>query len=54
MLPSLVGDVAIPKLTFDKSVTWFGEDNSDAIYESTGTIGQVTMSPKTVGAYTKF
>ena len=54
MLPGLVGDVAIPKRTGDNSVTWFGADNSDAISESTGTIGQVTMSPKTVGAYTKF
>mgnify|MGYP003134685989 CR=1 FL=1 len=54
MLPSLVGDVAIPKRTGDNSVTWFGADNSDAIAESTGTIGQVTMSPKTVGAFTKF
>jgi len=54
MLPGLVGDVAIPKRTGDNTVTWFGADNSDAISESTGTIGQVTMSPKTVGAYTKF
>ena len=54
MLPGFVGDVAIPKRTGDNSVTWFGADNSDAISESTGTIGQVTMSPKTVGAYTKF
>ena len=40
--------------TGDKSVTWFGSDNSYAISESTGMIGWVTMSPKTVGAYTKF
>ena len=53
-LPGLQGDVAIPKRTGDNSVTWFGADNSDAISESTGTIGQVTMSPKTVGAFTKF
>ena len=54
MLHGLVGDVAIPKSTGDNSVTWFGADNDEAISESTGTIRQVTMSPKTVGAYTKF
>ena len=53
MLSVLVDDVAIPKDTSDNSVTWFRADNSDAICESTGTIEQVTMSPKTVGAYTK-
>ncbi len=47
-------NVAISKRTGDNSVTWFGADNSDAISESIGTIGQVTMLPKTVGAYTKF
>ena len=31
MLPGLVGDVAIPKLPGNNSVTWFGADNSDAI-----------------------
>ena len=54
MLPGLVGDVAIPKRTGDNSVTWFGADKSDAISESTGTTVLVRMSPKTVGAYTKF
>ena len=39
MLSELVGDVAIPKRTGDNSVTCFGADNPDAIYESTGTIG---------------
>ena len=46
--------MAIPQRTGDNSVTWFGADNSDAITKTTGTIGQVTMSPKTVWAYTKF
>ncbi len=50
----LQGDVAIPKRIGDNYVTWFGADNSDVITESTGRIGQVTMSPKTVGAFTKF
>ncbi len=54
MLPGLVGDLAIPKRTGDNSVRWFVADNSDAITETTGTIGQVTMSHKTVWANTKF
>ena len=29
-------------------------DNLDSVTESTGTIGTVTMSPKTVGALSKF
>ena len=39
ILLAKVGDVAIPKRTGDNSVTWFGADNSDAITETTGTIG---------------
>ena len=33
---------------------WFGADNSDSVTESTGTIGHVSMTPKTVGALSKF
>ena len=54
MLPGLVGNVAIPKRTATATAYWFGADNSDAITESTGTVGQITMSPKTVGAYSRF
>ena len=54
MLPGLVGNVSIPKRTGDNTAYWIGGDNADAITESTGTIGEVTMSPKTVGAWTKF
>ena len=54
MLPGLVGNVSIPKRTGDNTAYWFGADNADAVTESTGTIGEVTMSPKTVGAWTKF
>ena len=53
MLPGLVGDVAYPKRTGDNTVTCFGTNDSDAILGSTGTIERVTMSPKTVGTYTK-
>ena len=54
MLPGLQGNVSIPKRTGDNTSYWIGADNADAITESTGTIGEVTMTPKTVGAWTKF
>ena len=54
MLPGLIGDVAIPRRSGTASSYWFGADNSDAITESTGTLDQVTMSPKTVGCYSKY
>ena len=53
-LPGLIGNVAIPKRATDNTSYWFAGDNSDSITESTGTISQVTMSPKSVGALTKF
>ena len=53
-LPGLIGNVAIPKRATDNTAYWFAGDNSDSITESTGTISQVTMSPKSVGALTKF
>ena len=53
-LPGLVGNVAIPKRATDNTAYWFAGDNSDSITESTGTISQVTMSPKNVAALTKF
>ena len=54
MLTGLVGDVSIPKRTGSATAYWFGADNSDSVTESTGTIGTISMSPKTVGAYSKF
>ena len=53
-LGGLVGDVSIPKRTGTASAYWFGADDSDSVTESTGTIGTVTMTPKTVGALSKF
>ena len=53
-LGGLVGDVSIPKRTGTATAYWFGADDSDSVTESTGTIGIVTMSPKTVGALSKF
>ena len=42
--------------TFSGSATAysFGADNSDSVTESTGTIGHVSMIPKTIGALSKF
>ena len=54
MLTGLVGGVSIPKRTGTATAYWFGADNADAVTESTGTIRTISMSPKTVGAYSKF
>lgn len=54
MLPGLVGSVSIPRRTGSASAYWFGADDSDSITESTGTIGAISMTPKTVGAYSRF
>ena len=50
MLTGLVGNIAIPKQTGAGSAYWVAE--SGAPTESKQAIGQVGMSPKTVGAYT--
>jgi HK97 family phage major capsid protein/HK97 family phage prohead protease len=51
MLTGLVGNVAIPKQTGAATAYWVAESNAPT--ESQQTIGQVAMSPKTVGAYTE-
>ena len=51
-LSGLVGNVTIPKLTASGTAHWLTND-STAITESSQTIGQLAMSPKTVGAYTE-
>lgn len=51
MLGDLVGDVAIPKQTGGATAYWIGA-KTNITAESSATIGQVTLSPKTVGAYT--
>lgn len=48
----LVGNIAIPKQTGAATAYWVAE--SGAPTESQQTVGQVAMSPKTVGAYTDF
>lgn len=52
MMSGLQGNVAIPKQTGAATAYWVAE--SGAPDESQQTIGQVTMTPKTVGAYTDF
>lgn len=49
-LTGLVGDIAIPKQTGAATAYWVAEDGSPTA--SGQTVGQVAMSPKTVGAYT--
>ncbi len=46
----LVGNVEIPKQTGGATAYWLGED--DDAQEGTPSIGQLELSPKTVGAYT--
>ncbi|MFA7333659.1 MAG: phage major capsid protein [Kiritimatiellia bacterium] len=50
MLNGLVGNVAIPKQTGSATAYWVAE--SGAPTESQQTVGQVTLRPKTLGAYT--
>lgn len=52
ILGGLNGNVAIPKQTGSATAYWVAE--SSAPTESQQTIGQVTLTPKTVGAFTDF
>lgn len=52
MLPGLVGNVAIPKQTGAATAYWLANE-ATAITESQQTVGQLALSPKTVGAYTE-
>jgi len=51
MLTGLQGDVKIPKKTAASTGAWIATEGG-ASTESEPTFGQVTMSPKTVGAFT--
>ena len=51
MLTGLKGDVKIPKKTAASTAGWISTEGGAAA-ESEPTFGQVTMSPKTLGAYT--
>lgn len=52
MLPGLVGNVTIPKLTGAATGYWLANE-ATAITESQQTIGQLALAPKTLGAYTE-
>jgi HK97 family phage major capsid protein/HK97 family phage prohead protease len=52
MLTGLVGNVTIPKQTAASTAYWLSTE-ATAITESQPTIGQLAMTPKTVGAYTE-
>ena len=52
MLPGLVGNVAIPKLTGASTAYWLANE-ATAITESNHTFGQLALSPKNVGTYTE-
>lgn len=51
MLNGLVGNIAIPKKTAASAAAWISSEGG-AASESDPTFGQVTLSPKTLGAYT--
>jgi len=50
VIGGLVGDLAIPKQTGGATSYWVGE--GAAVTESTPALGQVTLTPKTIGAFT--
>lgn len=50
MMPGLVGNVSIPKKTAASSAGWISTEGGPAS-ESEPTFGSVTMTPKTVGAF---
>ena len=52
ILPGLIGDVSIPTRTAGSTAYFVAESGS--ITESTGTFGTISMSPKVMGAYSKF
>lgn len=52
MLPGLVGNVTVPKQTGAATAYWLASE-ATAITESQQTIGQLALTPKTVGAYTE-
>ena len=52
ILPGLVGDTSIPTRTAGSTAYFVAESGS--VTESTGTFGTISMSPKVMGAYSKF
>lgn len=54
VLTGLVGDVMIPKKTVASTGYWIDSDAAEAVTKSKPTLGQVTLSPKTLGGYTEY
>ena len=52
MLTGLVGNVTVPKLTGSGTAYWLTNE-ATAITESNATFGQLSLAPKTLGAYTE-
>lgn len=52
LLPGLVGNVTIPKLSAAATAYWLSTE-ATAITESQQTVGQLSLVPKNVGAYTE-
>lgn len=52
MLPGLVGNVTIPKMSAGGTAYWLSTE-ATAITESQQTFGQLALTPKNVGAYTE-
>jgi HK97 family phage major capsid protein len=50
LMPGLTGSVSVPKLTGSATAYWFANETGTAT-ESTPTVGQMTLIPKTVGGY---
>lgn len=51
-LPGLVGNVDIPRLAGDVTAFWQATETT-SLTESNATLGQLLMTPKTIGAYTE-
>ena len=54
MITGLVGNVSIPKRATSSTAAWFGADDADSLSETTGSFGSISMTPKTIGVYSKF
>ena len=52
MLGGLSGDVKIPKKTAASTAAWIGTEGGDAT-QTEMTVGQVSLAPKTLGAFTE-
>lgn len=52
VLTGLVGDIALPKQTSGATSYWLGEGGAPT--ESAQAVGQVKMTPRTLGAYTDY